>query len=284
MGDATASLGGDDGAFLDAAKSVFHDNATQELPVADLWETLEIEMEAQALGDDEIADQARKQRQERAEQAYKEADAYVDPCTITKEDLKAKLKWAMEAAALDVSWTNYHSNPAFLGFMESLVQAAAAVQNKESGKIVEGCKVTGELEISYSMFFAVGTDEPIVVTTSVPFSLDLTEEPPGYQTETKLYTDQVFTVSQETVHDIVDFDVSLNLWYMGGSTPLQVDMGIQGGSEFFFGVPIHSGTPDIDETVQLTFPLTEGAVQEFDLEDLVDLKEWKVTLHITPGK
>jgi len=79
------------------------------------------------------------------------------------------------------------------------------------------------------------------------------------------------------------FDVDLNLWYTEGSTPLELDLGIKGGSAFFVGVPIRSGTPDIDELVQLEFPLTEGATQEFDLEGLVDLEEWKVALHLTPG-
>lgn len=284
MGQAAADLGGDDSPYTNAANSVFRDNATQEMPAADLWETLEIEMEAQALGDNEIADQAHEQRQERAEQEYGEADAHVDPCTITPEELKAKLKWAMTAAALDVSWTDYNRNPAFLTFVEDIQRAAQVMKNRKAGGKIEGCKITGELEITYDMFFSVGTDEPIEVTTSVPFSLDLTEEPAGYQTDVKLYDDQVFAFGDDTVHNIVDFDVNLNFWYTQGSTPLQVDMGIKGGSEFFFGVPIRSGTPDIDKSVQLDFPLTEGATQEFDVEDLADMKEWKVTLHLTPGK
>ncbi len=282
MGQAAADMGGDDTPFTNAANSVFRDSASQELPTADLWETLEIEMEAGSLGDDEIADQAHEQRQERAEQEYREADAHVDPCTVTAEELKAKLKWAMTAAALDVSWTDYNRNPAFLTFLEDLVRASSVLKNREAGGKIEGCKVTGELEITYSMFFSVGTDEPVEVTTSVPFSLDLTEEPAGYQTAVELYTDEVFAFGDDTVHNVVDFDVDLNLWYTEGSTPLEVDLGIKGGSEFFVGVPIRSGTPDIDEFVQLEFPLTEGATQEFDLESLVDLKEWKVTLHLTP--
>jgi hypothetical protein len=40
-------------------------------------------------------------------------------------------------------------------------------------------------------------------------------------------------------------------------------------------------SPDIvEEHVSLSFPLTEGAVQEFGLEGWMDWKEWKVTLHL----
>jgi hypothetical protein len=284
MGQSAALWGGDDEPFINSAQAAFRDFALQELPGADLTETMRIAEEAALLGLDDIEQQALDQARDIAEREYKEASASLDPCTVTKDALKVVMKKVQIAMLLGVPSANEDSNPAFANLLQTIMQAAAAVKNKESGGVIEGCKVAGELEISYSMFFSVGTDEPIVVTTSVPFSLDLTEEPPGYQTDTKLYTDEVFTFQDETVHDIVDFDVNLSLWYMGGATPLEVDLGIKGGSEFFFGVPIRSGTPDIDENVQLFFPLTEGATQEFDLEELKDMKEWKVTLHLTPGQ
>jgi len=284
MGEQTGMWGGDDEPFINAAQSAFRDYALQDLPGADLTETLRIAEEAARLGLDDIEQQALDQARDIAEREYTDATASLDPCTVTKEALKVVMKKVQIAMLLGVSSANENDNPAFADLLQTIQQAAAAVKNKESGGKIEGCKVTGELEISYSMSFAVGQDEPIVVTTSVPFSLDLAEEPPGYQTDVKLHTDKVFTFPDMAVHDIVDFDVGLNIWYMGGSTPLQVDMAIKGGSEFFFGVPIQSGAPDIDETVQLVFPLTDGTVQEFDLEGLVDLKEWKVTLHLTPGK
>jgi hypothetical protein len=283
MGQRVGTWGGDDEPFINAAQSAFSDFALQELPGADLTETMRIAQEAALLGLDDIEQQAMDQARDIAEREYKEASASLDPCTVTKDALKVVMKKVQIAMLLGVPSANENDNPAFADLLQSIMRAAAAVKNKESGGIIEGCKITGELEISYDMFFSVGTNEPIVVTTSVPFSLDLTEEPPGYQTNVKLYTDQVFTFQDETVHDIVDFDISLNIWYMGGSTPLEADLDIKGGSEFFFGVPIRSGTPDIDESVQLFFPLSEGATQEFDLEGLVDMKEWKVTLHLTPG-
>jgi len=283
MGQRTAMWGGDDEPFINAAQSAFRDFALQELPGADLTETMRIAEEAALLGLDDIEQQALDQARDIAEREYKEASASLDPCTVTKDALKVVMKKIQIAMLLGVPSANEHDNPAFANLLQTIMQAAAAVKNKESGGMIEGCKVTGELEISYTMFFSVGTDEPIVVTTSVPFSLDLTEEPPGYQTVVELYTDKMFSLPDQTVHDIVDFDVDVSIWYMGGSTPLEVDMGVKGGSEFFFSVPIQSGTPDIDENVQLYFPLTEGATQEFDFEGLVDLKEWKVTLHLTPG-
>jgi hypothetical protein len=284
LGERTGMWGGDDEPFINAAQSAFRDFALQELPGADLTETMRIAEEAALLGLDDIEQQILNQARDIAERECKDASASLDPCTVTKDALKVMMKKVQFAMLLGVPSANEDDNPAFANLPQTIMQAAAAVKKKERGGKIEGCQVTGELEISYTMFFSVGTGEPIVVTTSVPFSLDLTEEPPGYQTDVKLYDDKVFASGDETVHNIIDFDVSLNIWCMGGSTPLEADMDIKGGSDFFFGVPIQSGTPVIDKSVQLYFPLTEGATQEFDLEDLADMKEWTVTLHLTPGR
>lgn len=193
------------------------------------------------------------------------------------------MKKVQIAMLLGVPSANENDNPAFASLLQTMMQAAAAVKNKEGGGKIEGCKVSGDLEITYTHYIVAGQHEPIVISTTVPFSLDLTEEPPGFHTQAKLYNDNVYTYPDLTVHNVAKFDFTIDVWYLGGSTPLQVDVGIKGGSDLTFGAAPLVRTPDIDESVQLVFPLAEGAVHEFDLEGWKDWKEWRVTLHLTPS-
>lgn len=284
MGGAAADLGGDEVPFWNAANSVFRDYAAQELPDADLQETLEIEMEAQKLGENDIAEQAHKRRQELAEEEFKEEAAYVDPCTITPEELRAKLKWAMTAAVYDVSWTQL-KNDNWVNFLESIQRAASVIRNRENGTTVDGCDIKGEIEIAYTQKPVAGQTEPIVIKTVVPFALDFQQEPAGSSAEATLFNDQVYNYPNMTVHNLVDFTLTVNVWLMGGeTTPLEVDLIIKGKSSMTMGqLPLWS-SPDYDETVPLYFPLEDGAVQEFDREGWKDFKEWRVTLHLTPGE
>jgi hypothetical protein len=280
LGYQAGLLGGDDAPFLNAAQSVFHDYASRELPGADLRETLNIEAEATLLADDEIAERAHQQAVDIAEREYQEAAARLDPCTVTKDDLKTIMNKVATAMLLGVPSANEDDNPAFANLLQTIARAAAAVKNKESGKVAEGCEVKGELEIIYTQQAVAGQSEPIVVKTVVPFALDLKEEPPGDSADAKLFNDQVYTYPELTVHNLVDFDLQVNSWFVGGSAPLQVDLGITGSSGLTVGQMQLWHSPDYDELVTLNFPLVDGAVQEFDLEGWKDFKEWKVTLHL----
>jgi len=182
-------------------------------------------------------------------------------------------------------------NPAFIDLNQTMGEAATAIKNRESGNVPEGCEVSGELEIAYTLYALIGQTEPWIVTTTVPFALDLKEITPEFSTEAKVSGDLDFAQEAATIRNHVDYDVAVDVYFIGGAKPLSVELTINGGSSVTIATPgVNMGaevtmwhSPDmVEEGVSLTFPLTDGAVQEVGLEGWKDWKEWKVTLRLAP--
>jgi hypothetical protein len=96
-------LGGDGQDFIDRANATFNQMANSELSSASFDETLRLLDEAQALGQDNIAQRALKRAQDIAAQGLQAAIEDLDPCLANPQDLRdgiTKLLLAFQTASL----------------------------------------------------------------------------------------------------------------------------------------------------------------------------------------
>jgi hypothetical protein len=237
LGYQAGLLSGDMTPFTEAAGSIFRDYASQELPAADLPGTLNIEADAILLGDEEIAQQAHQRALEIAERECRETSALLDdPCTVSKATVDLVLKKARTAWLMGVPSPS-DKNQAFQDLMQTIGEALTAIKNRQSGNLPEGCDISGELEFAYTMYAVVGQNEPFIITTTVPFALDLKEIMPQSSTEAKVADDLDIAQGPATIRNHVGYDVTLDIYDVGGASPLPVELTINGVASATLAMP-----------------------------------------------
>jgi len=143
-----------------------------------------------------------------------------------------------------------------------------------------------ELELTYLLVPTVGTDQPVLFSTTIPLIPEFSSTNLTGSGEGEILEDITFTVGPVTAHNVADWiiDVDASIDPAVDDEPLSLRF-------VFYG----QGYATIDETVQvgahmdtggttyehsLSLPLEEGASKSFDTEGWKDIQEWTVVLHL----
>jgi hypothetical protein len=139
--------------------------------------------------------------------------------------------------------------------------------------------------MTYILVPTIGTDQPVVFSTTIPLSPVLTATNRTASGDGEILEDIPIAVGPVTVHNVADWIIHAEAIFDPNlaDEPLSLRFAFTGqgyGSVEQVQVGAHMDAKATTYEHALSLPLEEGASESFDIEGWTDILEWTVILHL----